>query len=164
MEHKVSDAEFYKIFSILSVIIIVLAIFIAILSNVFAGYSSSGEDNYKSELQSLTDQRTQPSGRTNLASNPSVKQAQKPVVVASKKLSGQEVYNAACMSCHASGAAGAPMTGNKNQWSERVAKGKDTLYSSAINGIGVMPAKGGISTLSDDEVKLAVDYLLSKIN
>ena len=97
MEHKVSDAEFYKIFSILSVIIIVLAIFIAILSNVFAGYSSSGGDNYKAELQSSTDERTQPSGRINLASNPSVKQAQKPVMVASKKLSGQEVYNAACM-------------------------------------------------------------------
>jgi cytochrome c oxidase cbb3-type subunit 3 len=56
------------------------------------------------------------------------------------------------------------MTGNKDQWSERVSKGKDTLYSSAINGIGVMPAKGGISTLSDDEVKSAVDYLISEIN
>ena len=164
MEHKVSDAEFYKIFSIVTVIIIVLAIFIAILSNVFAGYSSSGDDNYKAELQSLTDQRTQPSGRTNLASNPSVTQAQKPVMVASKKLSGKEVYNVACMSCHASGAAGAPMTGNKDQWSERVSKGKNTLYVSAINGIGVMPAKGGISTLSDDEVKSAVDYLISEIN
>jgi cytochrome c5 len=28
----------------------------------------------------------------------------------------------------------------------------------------VMPAKGGISTLSDDEVKSAVDYLISEIN
>ena len=84
--------------------------------------------------------------------------------MASMKLSGKEVYNAACMSCHASGAAGAPMIGNKQQWSDRMAKGKDTLYTSAINGIGVMPAKGGISTLSDDEVKSAVDYLISEIN
>lgn len=164
MEHKVSDAEFYRVFSIVSAIIIVLAIFIAIISNVFAGYSSSGDDNYKVELEALTDKRTKPSGKINLASNPSVKQVQKPVIVASKKLSGKEVYNAACMSCHASGAAGAPMIGNKQQWSDRMAKGKDTLYTSAINGIGVMPAKGGISTLSDDEVKSAVDYLISEIN
>ena len=157
MEHKVSDAEFYRVFSIVSAIIIVLAIFIAIISNVFAGYSSSGDDNYKVELEALTDKRTKPSGKINLASNPSVKQVQKPVIMASKKLSGKEVYNAACMSCHASGAAGAPMIGNKQHWSDRMAKGKDTLYTRAINGIGVMPAKGGISTLSDDEVKSAVD-------
>ena len=164
MEHKITDAEFYKTFAIVSVIIIALAIFIAIISNVFAGYSSGGDDNYKEEINSLIDQRTQPSGKINLLSNPSIEQASKPVVVASKKLSGQEVYNAACMSCHASGAAGAPMTGNKTQWSERVAKGSDALYASAINGIGVMPAKGGISTLSDDEVKSAVDYLMSELN
>ena len=164
MEHKVTDAEFYKTFAIVSVIIIALAIFIAIISNVFAGYSSSGDDNYKEELHGLTDQRTEPSGKINLLSNPSIKQDSKPIVVASKKLSGNEVYNAACISCHASGAAGAPMAGNKDQWSDRVAKGKDALYVSAINGIGVMPAKGGISTLSDDEVKSAVDYLIAELN
>ena len=164
MEQKVTDAEFYKIFGIVSVIIIVLAILIAILSNIFASYSSSNDDNYKVELQNSTDLRTEPSGKINLLSNPSIKQDTKPIVVASKKLSGEEVYNSACMSCHASGAAGAPMAGNKNQWSDRIAKGNETLYASAINGIGVMPAKGGISTLTDEEVKSAVDYLISELN
>ena len=164
MEQKVTDAEFYKIFGIVSVIIIVLAILIAILSNIFASYSSSNDDNYKVELQNSTDLRTEPSGKINLLSNPSIKQDTKPIVVASKKLSGEEVYNSACMSCHASGAAGAPMAGNKNQWSDRIEKGNETLYASAINGIGVMPAKGGISTLTDDEVKSAVDYLISELN
>ena len=164
MEQKVTDAEFYKIFGIVSVIIIVLAILIAILSNIFASYSSSNDDNYKVELQNSTDLRTEPSGKINLLSNPSIKQDTKPIVVASKKLSGEQVYNSACMSCHASGAAGAPMAGNKNQWSDRIAKGNETLYASAINGIGVMPAKGGISTLTDEEVKSAVDYLISELN
>ena len=164
MEQKVTDAEFYKIFGIVSVIIIVLAILIAILSNIFASYSSSNDDNYKVELQNSTDLRTEPSGKINLLSNPTIKQDTKPILVASKKLSGEEVYNSACMSCHASGAAGAPMAGNKNQWSDRIAKGNETLYASAINGIGVMPAKGGISTLTDDEVKSAVDYLISELN
>lgn len=122
MEHKITDADFWKTFAIISVIIIVLAIFIAIISNVFASYSSSGDDNYKTELQSLTNDRTKPSGKINLQSNPSIKPKSKPIVTASKKLSGKEVYNAACMSCHASGAAGAPMTGNKDQWSDRLSK------------------------------------------
>ena len=47
MEHKITDADFWKTFAIISVIIIVLTIFIAIMSNVFASYSSSGDDNYK---------------------------------------------------------------------------------------------------------------------
>ena len=165
MEHKVTDAEFYKVFAIVSVIIIGLAIFIAILSNVFAGYASSASENYKVEIQSDTSQRIAPSGKINLASNPSIKQE---VMVASvsetKILTGKEVYNTVCMSCHTSGAAGAPVIGNNSQWSDRLAKGKDALYASAINGIGIMPAKGGVSSLSDNEIKSAVDYILSESN
>ena len=165
MEHKVTDAEFYKIFAIVSVIIIVLAIFIAIIANIFAGYSSSASENYKVEIQNNTNQRIEPSGKINLASNPTIKQE---VIVASisksETLSGENVYNTVCMSCHTSGAAGAPVIGNNNQWSDRGSKGKDVLYANAINGIGVMPAKGGVSSLSDDEIKLAVDYILSESN
>jgi cytochrome c5 len=165
MEHKVTDAEFYKVFAIVSVIIIGLAIFIAILSNVFAGYASSASENYKVEIQSDTSQRIAPSGKINLASNPSIKQE---VMVASvsetKILTAKEVYNTVCMSCHTSGAAGAPVIGNNSQWSDRLAKGKDALYASAINGIGIMPAKGGVSSLSDNEIKSAVDYILSESN
>ena len=160
MEHKVSDAEFYKVFAIVSAIIIVLAIFIAYLSNVFAAYSSSADENYKVQLEKLTEERTSPTGKINLASNPSIKQD---LVMASSDItgpkSGKEVYDSVCMSCHTSGAAGAPMIGNKSQWSDRLAQGKEKLYLSAINGIGIMPAKGGISSLSDEEVNAAVDYL-----
>ena len=165
MEHKVTDAEFYKVFAIVSVIIIGLAIFIAILSNVFAGYASSASENYKVEIQSDTNQRIAPSGKINLASNPSIKQEVMVASVATTKiLTGEEVYNTVCMSCHTSGAAGAPVIGNNSQWSDRLSKGKDALYASAINGIGIMPAKGGVSSLSDNEIKSAVDYILSESN
>jgi cytochrome c5 len=165
MEHKVTDAEFYKVFAIVSVIIIGLAIFIAILSNVFAGYASSASENYKVQIQSDTNQRIAPSGKINLASNPSIKQEVMVVSVSETKiLTGKEVYNTVCMSCHTSGAAGAPVIGNNSQWSDRLSKGKDALYASAINGIGIMPAKGGVSSLSDNEIKSAVDYILSESN
>ena len=51
---------------------------------------------------------------------------------------------------------------DKGAWAPRLASGKDALYKSAIGGKGAMPAKGG-SSLSDDEIKGAVDYIMSKV-
>ena len=75
---------------------------------------------------------------------------------------GETVYQQVCAVCHIAGVAGAPRAGDKSQWEARIAKGKKVLYQNAINGIGIMPAKGGATTLSDDEIKAAVDYLLKQ--
>lgn len=75
---------------------------------------------------------------------------------------GATVVNTVCGACHNSGAAGAPKTGDKAAWGARIAQGNDALYKSAINGKGAMPARGGAASLSDAEVKAAVDYLVSK--
>lgn len=77
--------------------------------------------------------------------------------------SGEEVYTAACAACHSAGVMGAPVTGDKGQWSGRLAQGNDTLYTHAIQGFNAMPAKGGCMTCSDDDIKAAVDYLVSKV-
>ena len=155
MSGPTSDKEFYKTFGIVSLIIVLLAIVIAILSNIFA--SSVTNDFYDNAKKKAITERIAPSDKINLASNPTFKT--KVIEVASSK-SGEDVYNTVCMSCHMSGAAGAPITGESAQWSARLAKGNPTLYSNAINGIGVMPAKGGLMSLSEDEVKLAVDYMI----
>lgn len=79
---------------------------------------------------------------------------------------GKSVYGKACSLCHAAGVAGAPKPGDKADWGPRIAQGKDTLYKHAIEGFtgakGVMPAKGGSSALSDDDVKAAVDYMVGQ--
>ena len=77
--------------------------------------------------------------------------------------SAEEVYNSGCMACHTSGAAGAPKFRDAAAWSTRLAKGLDTLYSNAINGIGAMPAKGLCPTCSDEEIEIAIDYMLEGI-
>ncbi len=74
--------------------------------------------------------------------------------------SGEVVYNEVCISCHLSGIAGAPKTNDKVAWAPRISKGNDTLYKNAINGIGLMPAKGGGASFSDNEIKAAVDYMI----
>lgn len=77
--------------------------------------------------------------------------------------SGEEVYNAACMACHATGAAGAPVYGNAESWAPRIAKGIDALHQSGLHGVpgtGMM-AKGGCMNCSDEEVIAAVDYMVA---
>jgi cytochrome c5 len=79
---------------------------------------------------------------------------------------GPEVYKTSCIVCHGPGIAGSPKLDDKDQWAKRLAKGQDTLYASALNGLqsstGVMPAKGGNPALSDAEVKSAVDFMLAQ--
>lgn len=77
-------------------------------------------------------------------------------------IDGQAVYDAVCMACHDTGVANAPKKGDSEVWSQRLEKGTDTLYSHVINGFNAMPPKGGDPSLSDAEVKAAVDYLLEE--
>lgn len=75
---------------------------------------------------------------------------------------GEQLFNTVCQACHAAGLAGAPKTGDKNAWKARIAQGIDTLYASAINGKNAMPAKGGAMGSPDEDIKAAVDILVSK--
>ncbi len=74
--------------------------------------------------------------------------------------SGEDVYNTSCKTCHGSGMAGAPKYGAPEQWTARLEKGIDTLYTHAIQGFQGMPPKGLCMDCSDDELKASVDYML----
>ena len=80
---------------------------------------------------------------------------------------GKKVYDTACTACHAAGIAGAPKHGDKAAWAPRIAQGANVLYDHAIKGFqgkaGVMPAKGGNTSLSDADVKAAVDYMVAGV-
>ncbi len=77
---------------------------------------------------------------------------------------GEQVFNTACTSCHSTGAAGAPKIGDAAAWQPRLdARKKEGLYKSTVGGYNGMPAKGLCFACSDDELKGAVDYMLSKI-
>ena len=75
--------------------------------------------------------------------------------------SGEEVYNAACMACHSTGAGGAPKVGDVAAWADRLAKGKDVLHESGLKGVAGtgMIARGGCMSCSDEEIIAAVDYM-----
>jgi cytochrome c5 len=81
---------------------------------------------------------------------------------ASQKPDGKKVYETACMVCHAAGVAGAPKLGDKAAWAPHLVHGMDAVLQSALKGKGAMPPKGGNPSLSDDEVRAAVEFMVSQ--
>ena len=77
--------------------------------------------------------------------------------------SGEAVYTAHCSACHGTGAAGAPIKGDAEQWASHVAKGHETLVKHALEGFNAMPARGACGACSDEEIINAVDYMLDAI-
>ncbi len=76
--------------------------------------------------------------------------------------SGSDVYDAVCMACHTTGAAGAPVIGDASAWAPRIEQGLETLFNHSINGFNAMPAKGGCVNCPDEEIQAAVEYMVSE--
>jgi cytochrome c5 len=76
---------------------------------------------------------------------------------------GDKVYARTCVVCHADGLSGAPRLGNAEEWKPRVPAGKAALVDSVRKGKGLMPPRGGNDTFTDDDLRAAVDYMLSKV-
>jgi cytochrome c551/c552 len=81
-------------------------------------------------------------------------------------LTGEQVFQSTCKTCHEPGIAGAPKVGDKPQWAASIKKGYETLVQHAIDGIQesgkVMPPKGGNPDLTDVEVQRAMVYMANR--
>ena len=79
---------------------------------------------------------------------------------------GKATYSKVCFACHGTGAAGAPKIGDKAAWAPRIAQGIPTLLKHATNGFqgktGVMPAKGTCMACTEDDLKAAIEYMVSQ--
>ncbi len=102
------------------------------------------------------DARLQPYGTVNRAAVEEVAVVTAPAA----PLSGAEVYDTYCATCHAMGIGGAPTFADNAAWAPRISKGMDTLMASTLNGINAMPAKGLCMSCSDDELSDAVIYMV----
>ena len=76
---------------------------------------------------------------------------------------GELIFVKNCKVCHAQGINGAPILGNKAMWGPRVGQGHAVLLKHASEGFGLMPAKGGNTELTDQEIADAISYMLSKL-
>jgi cytochrome c5 len=76
--------------------------------------------------------------------------------------SGKEVVESLCVSCHGTGARGAPKIGDEKAWSKLAARGLSGLSKSALNGIRGMPPHGGNPNLTDTEIERAITYMVNQ--
>jgi cytochrome c5 len=112
------------------------------------------EDTGATEAQVLS--RIKPVGEVTLAGATSARAS----------MSGEQVFQAVCKTCHEPGIAGAPKVGDKAAWAGPIKKGYETLVQHALNGFQeagkVMPPRGGNPDLSDVEVERALVYMANR--
>lgn len=132
---------------------------LVIVATLVVGWAMAETTSYEDSVA----ERLKPAGNVCVQGEPCDTAATVSASASSGPKSGDEVYNTACAACHASGALSAPVFGDVAAWEPRLAKGTETLYSNAINGINAMPAKGGNASLSDEEVEAAVDHMVAAV-
>ena len=76
-------------------------------------------------------------------------------------LTGKQVVQARCVTCHENGVNGAPKIGDRAAWTPRMSQGLDALVHAAIRGHGNMPPRGGLPELTDAEMRAAVLYMFN---
>ena len=114
----------------------------------------------------LAEQRIAPVGavRSGEEGAAALAEAQAAVVAAAPSadvvVDGSAVYSGLCKTCHEAGVAGAPITGSDQMAARLDEKGLDTLVSHAINGLNAMPPRGGNPTLTDEQIRAAVEFML----
>lgn len=165
------DRRFFDTFMLVLGILIAIAFGLWFLAHQIA--SATQEQHVATEpvMKAAVASRIEPvgkvaiAGQDNSALEPPAPAAQPQAAGATADLTGEQVFNQACMACHGAGVAGAPKFGDKAAWAPRIAEGIDTLHKHALQGYqgksGVMPPKGGRVDLSDQTIMNGVDYMVA---
>ena len=165
------DQKFFDMYSLVIGVLAIAALGIFILAMKISDRTQEVYKREGAEYQATIASRIRPFGEVYMpgeedaAAAPTAQTVAQPEPVAAA-MSGPQVYNSACLACHGAGIGGAPIPGDADAWTPRIAQGLEVLTDHAINGFqgsaGYMPAKGGRVDLSDDEVASAVEYMVSE--
>ena len=161
------DKAFFKNFTIVLIVLAVLMVTFMILGSMFGGVDEPPE-NVTAEVMKNTEPVAKVQMKGDEPEAPAAEESTE-MVAASEEAgndAGKKTYDGICVACHGSGIPNIPQLGDAAAWAPRIEQGKDILYEHAIVGFtgksGMpMPAKGGNPALSDDDVKAAVDYIVS---
>jgi len=165
------DQKFFDMYSLVIGALAIAALGIFVLAMKIADNTQGIYTREGAEYQGAVAERIRPFGEVYMpgeeatAAAPLAETVAEPAPVAAA-LSGPQVYNSACLACHGAGIGGAPVLGDAEAWASRIAQGMDVLKEHAIKGYqgsaGYMPAKGGRTDLSDEEVANAVEYMVAE--
>ena len=134
------------------VVVVVLAFVVPIAVIIILSQYITGTPKGADENDSLVLARIKPVGDVQLAL-PSGPKGQ---------LTGEQVYNQVCKTCHEGGLAGAPKVSDKAAWAKVIAQGLAPTVDHAIKGIRAMPAKGGNPDFENIEIERAVIFMANK--
>lgn len=73
--------------------------------------------------------------------------------------SGEQVYKAVCVACHADGRDKAPKFGDRKVWAPLIQEGQSKLTADAWIGVRAMPPQGGKADLPLEDFSRAVAYM-----
>ncbi|MGI9238972.1 MAG: c-type cytochrome [Woeseiaceae bacterium] len=165
------DQKFFDMYSLVIGVLAAVALAILVLAMKMTDLTQGVYTRDVAEYRQAVAERIRPvgdvyrPGEAHAEPARSITAAPEPEPVAAA-LSGPQVYNTACIACHAAGVGGAPIVGDAGAWQPRLAQGMETLAKNAIEGytgaVGYMPAKGGRLDLSDAEISEAVDYMVAE--
>ena len=111
MASSMSDQKFIKSFSIFLVLGVVLTLFLILLGNLNAGtIGDQVRDERNALAESGNKNALQPVGQISVTGDEAAHA--EIVKVAAVTIDGSNVYQNACMACHAAGIAGAPRVGD----------------------------------------------------
>ncbi|MXZ44286.1 MAG: cytochrome c5 family protein [Gammaproteobacteria bacterium] len=86
-----------------------------------------------------------------------------PVVVQEAR-SGEEIYRKYCSNCHQGGIVESPVFGKKEDWEDRIEKGREALIANVRDGMPPgMPKMGNCPSCTIEELGNAVDYMLAAL-
>jgi cytochrome c5 len=93
---------------------------------------------------------------------PAAAPAKQQAAATPQKADGKAVYDKVCFACHQTSVANSPKLGDQAAWAPRIKTGMDSLVQSVIKGKGAMPPKAGNPALSEQEIRAAVDFMVSQ--
>lgn len=70
-----------------------------------------------------------------------------------------EIYNRSCRSCHAQGAARAPLTGDTAAWAPRLEQGMEVLVDHTIDGFQGMPPGGMCFECDRETYRALIEFM-----
>jgi cytochrome c5 len=165
------DRKFFDTFMLVLGILAGVTVGLIIVARIIAANTSLSHKAEDPVFEQQVEERIQPvahvavAGADNSALAPPAPVPAAAGAVATADLTGEQVFNQACVACHGAGVAGAPKFGDKTAWAPRIAQGVDTLHTHALQGFqgkaGLMPPKGGRTDLSDQSVMNGVDYMVA---
>lgn len=150
MDSQQHDSQFVKTFLLVLGALGAFTVTISVIASVI-----SEKKTDESQRAVRIEQRMKPAGE--VFTDAAAMMAAAPAPAAHAPMTGDQVVAKVCSACHGSGVLGAPKIGDHGAWAKRGALAQ--LVASAIKGKGSMPPRGGDPSLTDDEIKAAIQVM-----